>query len=240
MKYFCFFALLAFSSFSYSNNSLPNNRHIAVVGNAQVSATPDIAVIHLEVESLKGSSAEAKTDVDDRVNKLLAGLGKFKIDEKNVSASGISTAPVYSYSENDKRVLDGYRASRNLKVTLNELDSLNALMDFALSVQIDEITRVELKSSKEAELKNEASALAVANAKEKGNMLASAFGATLGNVYSIGSSADDSYGRYGSNSGIERIEVSGSLAKPRVSGKYLQENMVFSASVSVVFDLNVE
>ncbi|CAM2890194.1 SIMPL domain-containing protein [Shewanella amazonensis] len=240
MKYFCLLALVAFSALSHANNSLPNNRHIAVVGNAQISATPDIAVIHLEVESLKGSSAEAKTDVDDRVNKLLAGLGKFKVDEKNVSASSIATAPVYSYGDNNKRVLDGYRASRNLTITLNKLDNLNALMDFALSVKIDEIDRVELKSSKEVELKNEASALAVANATEKGRMLASAFGATLGSVYSIGSAEDGSYGRYGANSGIERIEVTGSrLAKPRVTGKYLQENMVFSASVGVVFDLEV-
>lgn len=240
MKYFCLFALVAFSTLSHANNSLPNNRHIAVVGNAQISATPDIAVIHLEVESVKGSSAEAKTDVDDRVNKLLAGLGKFKVDEKNVSASSISTAPVYSYGDNDKRVLDGYRASRNLKITLNKLDNLNALMDFALSVKIDEIDRVELKSSKETELKNEAAALAVADAKEKASILAKTFGATLGDVYSIGSGAGESYGRYGANSGIERIQVTGSsVAKPRVTGKYLQENMVFSASISVVFDLDV-
>lgn len=110
-------------------------------------------VVYLEVESLKASSAEAKNDVDDRVNKLLLGLGKFNVDEKNVSASSISTAPEYSFGDNEKRVLDGYRASRNLKVTLNNLEHLNAFMDFALSVQLDEITRVELKSSKEAELK---------------------------------------------------------------------------------------
>ncbi|MGE6434699.1 SIMPL domain-containing protein [Shewanella baltica] len=195
-------------------------------------------VVYLEVESLKASSAEAKNDVDDRVNKLLLGLGKFNVDEKNVSASSISTAPEYSFGDNEKRVLDGYRASRNLKVTLNNLEQLNAFMDFALSVQLDEITRVELKSSKEAELKNEARALAVADAKERGSLLANAFGATIGKIYSIGSSTDDSIGRYGANNGIERI--GSRMGKPQVTGQYLQENMVFSASISVVFDLDVK
>ena len=168
----------------------------------------------------------------------MLGLGKFNVDEKNVSASSISTAPEYSFGDNEKRVLDGYRASRNLKVTLNNLEHLNAFMDFALSVQLDEITRVELKSSKEAELKNEARALAVADAKERGSLLANAFGATIGKIYSIGSSTDDSIGRYGVNNGIERI--GSRMGKPQVTGQYLQENMVFSASISVVFDLEVK
>ncbi|MEL4282899.1 MULTISPECIES: SIMPL domain-containing protein [Shewanella] len=241
MKYIFLIVLLFLPTLALSNNSLPNNRHIAVVGTAQITASPDIAVVYLEVESLKATSAEAKNDVDDRVNKFLSGLGKFNVDKKNVSASSISTAPEYSYGDNEKRVLDGYRASRNLKVTLNNLEKLNAFMDFALSVQLDEITRVELKSSKEVELKNEARALAVADAKEKGSLLASAFGAMLGKIYSIGSSTDDSIGRYGANNRIERIEVTGSrLGKPQVTGQYLQENMVFSASISVVFDLDVK
>ena len=53
MKYLSIFALLAFSSFSYSEGSLPNNPHISVVGTAQLKAKPDIAVIHLAVKSIK-------------------------------------------------------------------------------------------------------------------------------------------------------------------------------------------
>ncbi|WP_261627225.1 SIMPL domain-containing protein [Pseudoalteromonas holothuriae] len=241
MKYLSIFALLAFSSFSYSDNSLPNNRHISVVGTAQLKAKPDIAVIHLEVESFKTKSADAKKEVDDRVNNLLDGLAKFKIDEENVSASSISTQPNYSYSNNDKRELDGYTANRNLKVTLNDLKILNAFMDFALSVQIDEIRNIELKSSKADALKDEVNALAVKNAKEKGSSLANAFGAKLGKIYSINSTSNNSRYRYGANSDIERIEVTGSrVSKPSSPGKYLQENIVFSASISVVFDLDVK
>jgi hypothetical protein len=241
MKHLSILALLAFSSFSYANSSLPDNRHISIIGSAQLEAKPDIAVIKLEVESLKTKSIDAKKDVDERINNFLVGLAKFKIDEANISASSISTQPNYSYSNYNKQELDGYTANRNIKVTLNDIKRLNALMDFALSVKIDQISSIELKSSKEDSLKDEVNALAVKNAKEKGKSLANAFDAKLGKIYSINSTSNNSRYRYGSNSDIERIELTGSqIGKPSRPGKYLQENIVFSASISVVFDLEVK
>lgn len=241
MKFLSIVSLLLFSTCCYSNSSLPNNRHISVVGTAQLKAKPDIAVIHLEVESFKTTSFEAKKDVDKRVNDFLGGLAQFNIDEENVSASNISTQPNYSYSNSDKRELDGYTANRNIKVTVNDLKNLNVFMDFALSVQIDEIRNIELKSSKADELKDEVNTLAVKNAKEKGRSLANAFDAQLGKIYSINSTSNNMRHRYGANSDIERIEVTGSrMSKLLSPGKYLQENIVFSASVSVVFDLEVK
>lgn len=241
MKYLSVFVLLVFSSFLSANRGLPNNRHISIIGTAQIKAKPDTAVIYLEVESLKTKSIDAKKDVDNRVNNFLEGLVKFNIDEKNVSASSISTEPIYSYSNNDKKELEGYNANRKIKVTLNNINNLNDFMNFALSVKIDEIRNVELKSSKASLLKAEVNALAVKNAKEKANSLANAFGAKLGEIYSINSTSNNSRYRYGSNSNIERIEVTGSLIKQApMPGKYLQENIVFSASISVVFDLEVK
>jgi uncharacterized protein YggE len=241
MKYLSIFALLVFSTFSYAISSLPDNRHISIVGTAQLKAKPDIAVIKLEVESLQKKSIDAKRDVDGRVNNFLDGLVKFNIDEENVSASSITTQPTYSYSNNGKQELDGYTANRNIKVTLNDIKRLNAFMDFALSVKIDEISSIELKSSQADFLKDEVNALAVKNAKENGKSLANAFDAKLGEIYSINSTSNQSRYRYGENSDIERIAVTSSkMNTPSRPGRYLQEYIVFSASISVVFDLEVQ
>ncbi|MEO2280082.1 SIMPL domain-containing protein [Pseudoalteromonas pernae] len=237
MKYISIIALLAFSCASIANNSLPNNRHIAVTGTAQLEAKPDLAVVQFEVQSLKAKSIDAKKDVDNRVNDFLAGLSRFAINEDNVSASSLSTQPVYTYDDNDKQQLEGYSANRRLKVTLGDLTKLNDLMDFALSVRIDEIESVTLKSSDEDAIKDEVNALAVKNAKDKGTSLANAFGAKLGHIYSINSNSNNSYYRYGANSDIERIEVTGSRMKSKEPGRYLQENIVFTSTINVVFDL---
>lgn len=231
-------AVLAFSSAVSANSSLPNNRHISVTGQAQLSAKPDIAVVHLQVESLNTESAAAKKEVDNRVNKLLDGIAKFNVDEENVSASNITTQPHYDYSRNNKREVDGYTARRTLKVTLNNLKHLNAFMDFALSVRINEIRNIELKSSKEEALKNEVNALAVKDAKSKGQSLAQAFDAKLGRIYSINSTSNNSHYRFGANQNVERMAMSAQMDKS-APGRYLQENIVYKASISVVFDLEI-
>ncbi|WP_462159804.1 SIMPL domain-containing protein [Pseudoalteromonas sp. GB56] len=239
MKYIIISALLTFSCLSQANNSLLNNRHIAVTGTAQLQAKPDLALISFEVESTQQQSLAAKKDTDSRVNEFLGGLSRFGINEYNVSASSLSTQPVYDYDDNGKQQLKGYSATRRLKVTLRDLSKLNELMDFALNVHIDEIANIQLKSSDEEAIKDEVNALAVKNAKDKGKSLAKAFGAKLGQIYSINSNSNNSYDRYGANSDVERIVVTGSLRKSKEPGRYLQENIVFTSSINVVFDLVV-
>lgn len=240
MKYLSIITLLAFSFLVNANTPLPDNRHISIVGKAQLKAKPDIVVVSLAVKSLKSQSAQAKKDVDDRVNNFIDGLSQFDIDEENVSASNISTRPSYHRDKNGKEILSGYTASRNLTVTFNNINKLSSFMDFALNVKINQISHVEFKSSKEESLKSEVLALAVKDAKQKGESLATAFGAKLGRIYSINSSSNQFRNAYGANSDIERMAVSGvRYDKQSKPGKYLKKNIVFSSSVSAVFDLEV-
>ena len=230
--------LLGFCSFTFANNSLPTHRHISVTGTAELMTMPDIAVLHLNVESEQKTSLEAKKEVDLRVNNLLDGLVDFDINEDNVSASNISTEIRRSYNRGEQDTIEGYIARRTLKVTLNNIDKLNAFMDFVLSVKINAIRNIELTSSNQKQLQQEVNALAVSNAKSKGKSLANAFDAELGAIYSINASSNQSYHRYGANNeGYKmRSSMADSAAKP---GRYLQENIVFSATIDVVFDLEL-
>ncbi len=222
--------------------SVPNNRHMVVEGQAQVAAAPDSAVVSFQVEVKKTESLDAKNEVDQRVNAFLAGINQFGVNEKNVSASSIVTSPSYHYNNQDQQVLDGYLASRVVKVTLSDISKLNALLNFALTVKLDAIQNIEFHSSRKAQLIDEAVAKAVADAKAKGRSMADAFEVKLGRVYSINSANQQQRFRFGFNDRVERIEVTGSRinAKAFEPGRYLQENIVFSAEVQVVFDLEVE
>lgn len=237
MKYLITLTLLTFSFLASANTPLPDNRHISIVGSAELKAKPDIVVVSLAVESSKTKSAAAKRDVDDRVNDLLDGLSDFDIDEENVSASNISTRPRYNYAKNGKENISGYVASRNLTVTFKNIGNLSAFMDFALAVNVNQITNVQFKSSKEEALKAEVLALAVNDAKQKGESLANAFGAKLGRIYSINSSSNHFRNAYGANRNIENMVMADQKSRP---GKYLKKSIVFSSSVSAVFDLSVE
>ena len=239
MKICYLLILLILSLPILANTHFPDSRHIAVQGSAKITTKPDIARITFEVSSLKDRAIDAKSMVDKRVNLLLAGLEGFAITEDEVTASSLLTEPYVTYAEDDNEVVSGYVATRTVVVSLSQIDKMNEFIDFALSVDVNVVEDVELLSSKAAGLKEKVAQLAVENAISKGTNLAKAFGATLGQIYSINSSANRSY--YGYGGGVERIEVTGSKLhrSDLTQGRYLQASITFTSSISAVFDLNV-
>tara|TARA_Y100000782_G_scaffold68581_1_gene74438 strand:- start:4890 stop:5609 length:720 start_codon:yes stop_codon:yes gene_type:complete len=234
------FSLVLCASSAMAATSLPDNRHIVVKGEAVVRTAPDRADITLEFEAVKTESVQAKQQVDEQVNELLAGLNNFSIDEKSISAGRIFVEPNMRYDENDSQVKDGFRATRKVKVSLKKLSLLDGFLNFALKVGVNQIEQIQLLSTKASDYEQAALDKAVANAKQQGSSLASAFEAKLGRVYSIQSQEVSSHFGYGSNTNIERIMVVGSRINTVPEGKYLQESITFRASVNVVFDLVVE
>lgn len=235
MKTLCSMLLLI-SVFSVSaNSSLPATRHIAVQGTAELTTTPDTAVISLEVTSMQKSALDAKADVDQRVNKLLDGLNVYDVKADDVTASNLLTEPHYIYTNGNEQQLAGYRASRSLKLKLTNLEQLNQLLDFALSVRIDEVQNIQLQSSKAEELRTQVTALAAENAKANGKALANAFNAKLGRIYSINSNSQRQRGGY------EMIQVTGARlnAADAAPGRYLQATVSFNSTVDAVFELTV-
>lgn len=232
--------LVLCTSSAMAATSLPDNRHIVVKGEAVVRTAPDRADITLEFEAVKSESVQAKQQVDAQVNELLAGLNNFSIDEKSISAGRIFVEPNMRYDENDNQVKDGFRATRKVKVSLKQLSLLDRFLNFVLKVGVNQIEHIQLLSTKASDYQQAALDKAVANAKQQGSSLASAFEAKLGRVYSIQSQEVGSHFGYGSNTNIERIMVTGSRINTVPEGKYLQESITFRASVNVVFDLVVE
>ncbi|TKB44125.1 SIMPL domain-containing protein [Thalassotalea mangrovi] len=243
MKFIITITILFMSFSSIAGSELPNHRHISITGSASLTTIPDLAVIELNVESVKDTSFDAKRDVDLKVNNFLKGLPDFNISNKDVSASNIVTEPNIDYSDEGEPLVNGYVASRTLKVTLSQLKDLNKLLNFALSAELNEIEDIVLKSTKANSLRKEAKKLAIQDAKDRANELAEAFDSQLGKIYSINemrNSSNYEY-KYGANESIEMIEVTGSRVKKvdLVPGKYLEAEITFEESVRVVFDLDV-
>ncbi len=241
LKLYVLTIFLIYSHTTIAQTGLPGHRHIAVKGSAEVTAIADIAVVHLDVESTKVLGLSAKRAVDDRVNDLIGGLGAFGIDEKDLSASDISIRPRYENPSHKMRKVSGYRAHRTLKVTLKDIRKLSALLDFILRVKINGIRNIELKSSDAAAHEAQAHAQAINNATLQAAALAKAFGAKLGPIYSIHPVAKNMYSRYGRNKTVDGVqfEAMGAL-KSSQPGQYLQENLVFSASINSVYDLIID
>jgi len=230
----CAVALALAAAGTAIGSELPANRHISTTGYGEVRVQPDTVVIQLEVSATEASGAAAKKAVDERVNRFLAASERAGLDKKQISAGQLHINARWEY-RNQERVFSGYQASRNLQIRLTDLERLSAVVDMALDNGISNVQQLSYEHSKADELTRQAHQKAVENSKSKAESLAAAYGARLGLIYSI------HYQRANiqlpppirHEAAMARADFAADSA-----GVYLQEEIVFSDSIEVVFDLS--
>ncbi len=228
-------ALLALcSATAFAGTPLPDAPHVVVQGEGLASAEPDSATITMVARHRSADAGEAKRVVDGAVNALLRIAPDFDVDPDDITASDLALREEVEYDDDDRRLPAAHIASRELKVRLDDLDRLGAWMDAALAAGFSNVSDISFKSNREPQLRKEARAKAVADAREKASGLATAFGGRLGPVYSINSVNSAQAHGYG-NTTLDRIVVTGSRID---SGQYLQPRIDFTERVSAVFEIS--
>jgi uncharacterized protein YggE len=212
-------------------------RKIITSGNGLVRVSPNMAELNMQIEALNRDGGAAKVDVDQRVNRFLAALQPLEIDETDVVASSLKLNPNYTY-QNQKRQFTGYRASRNITLSLHRLDQLNELMDVALKSGIDQIGHIELRVADEQQYQQQAQQQAIADSQQKAAALAKAYGATLGPILQIeyqGSVTHYPEPRFK----MEAMSRSSQFDNA-APGKYLHDKIQFNDRINVIFELRVK
>ena len=228
-----FMLLLAMASPGHADME---RRHLSTSGSGQIEATPDMARLQLHSEAQHLKSSDAKDDVDQRVNQLLDKLKKLGVKRDDVIASSIQINPNYEY-RNQQRQFAGYRATRTLSVTVRNLDKLSSIMDSALQAGVQNISQVELASSRDEQHKLTAQQAAIEDSKTKAAKLAAAYGAELGAIYSINYfNSDISYPQ------IQADIMAETTLQPKAMrsappAQYLHDKIVYRDQIHVVFDL---
>ena len=166
-------------------DEVPAGPHIVTSGQASVDAVPDIAILTIEVNFTAKDAAEAKKQTDERVQQYFDFLNKNGVEKKDIDAANLHTQPEYDYLKDGKSVLKGYRAVRQVQVTLRQLDKLNALLDGALKNGLNEIHSVEMGVAEPDQYRQKARKAAIDDAIKQAGEVAQGFGSKLGPVYSI-------------------------------------------------------
>lgn len=117
-------AMMGLGSVSVQAGELPNGPHVVTSGTASVDAVPDIATLAIEVNVSAKDAASAKKQADDRVAQYLGFLQKNGVEKKDINAANLRTQPEYDYLKDGKTQLKGYRAVRQVEVTLRQLISI--------------------------------------------------------------------------------------------------------------------
>ncbi|MEF1289456.1 oxidative stress defense protein [Vibrio sp. M260118] len=175
---------LSVSSFSVLASS-PDFPHLSTTGYGEVIAKPDMAEFSVKVVESTMTAEQAKKSVDDVVSAFLTSLTEKGVEKSNVTSSNLYLAPQYHYPKNGKPELVGYRASRSVTVTVDDLANLNQYLDIALNSGINQIDNIQLKVKDQVQYQQQARQAAIKDAMTKAESLAQGFGQDLGDVWRI-------------------------------------------------------
>lgn len=151
-------------------------------GSATVSASPDRAVVGVAVEVTADTATEARSQVADQVNGLRDALTDAGYEVETVA---FRLSPEYDYS-GQERELVGYRAYHALQFETTP-DDAGSAVDLAVDNGATSVDRVQFTLSEEtrAELRNEALAAAVEDARATAETVAGAADRSVGTELSM-------------------------------------------------------
>lgn len=213
-----------------------NHRTVSTNGFGEVQTKPDMAELNLNVTATRSEALAAKQEVDNRVNKFLSAIKKFKLADDDIVASTLRTNPRYEYDRAaSQQRFAGYDAARILQITVRKLDQLTEIMDIALGQEIQGIQNIAYKSSKEDELRAQVQRLAIEDSKARAKALAQAYGAELGPILRI--NYQNQTPVFGVREEFMTRANALSAAQDQAPGVYLPDMLTFRDNIQVVFDL---
>lgn len=179
----------ALKSFGYIGESEDASDTIVVSGEGEAFAVPDVAVFTYAVEEEANTVAQAQESVSEKWNEILEYLEGEGVDEEDVKTVGFNVSPVYA-SERDHvfrrpdvaREIVGYRVRQRAEVKVRDTSNVGAILSGVGERDVQNISNLSLRIEDEEEIKQEARAEAIEQARGKAETLASALGVQLDGV----------------------------------------------------------
>jgi uncharacterized protein YggE len=156
------------------------SRHVEVTGTGAATAPPDRLDLAVAVSLARPAVGTALADLGDRVRALAAALRETGVEDLGTTSSSLGEDYV------DGRP-DGFRATQDLRVRLDDPDRVGAVLDAAAVAAGDDLRLHGLSwaLADQAPLAAAAREAALADARATAEHLASLAGATLGDLLRI-------------------------------------------------------
>lgn len=157
---------------------------VSVSGNGEIQAEPDQATLSISVIAMEENLAAAKQVADDRYKSVLNVIKKAGIPDKQVKVVNLSMQPQYDWQTGEQRY-KGERVTRNLNVTINDLDKVADLMQALVDNKVSTVDSMATGFQNRRELVKQALGLATSDAKDKAAFLAEQLDRNLGEALEI-------------------------------------------------------
>lgn len=157
-------------------------RTVTVHGSAIVRSAPDEAVLTLGVQTQAATAEDAMAQNAERMNQVVRALLDQGLREEDLATSSLSLYPRYADSG---LTVVGFTAENQVTATVRDLGRVGRLIDRAVEAGANLTSGISFRLSGENEAADRALGDAVADARGKAELLASAAEASLGQVVSI-------------------------------------------------------
>jgi uncharacterized protein YggE len=181
-------AVVAFSPATASETRLTeaaDSRWIEVTGEDSVSASPDFARITLGVTTTSSGAGDAIAANAKAANALVALIKSEGVAAADIQTSGVSISPNFAQqTQGGARppTITGYTVSNSVAVTLRDVSRVGALLDKAAGAGANTIYGIAFGEDDPSGLLDKARPLAVADARRKAEIYATAAGAKIGRL----------------------------------------------------------
>lgn len=201
---------LALASFTILNlteaDETQNTATISVEGKGEVMAVPDIGTFSFSVEAEGETAAEAQELSGTKMNAILAYLREQGIEEKDIKTANYNLYPRYTYTERicpvgsycppGERVQDGFSVNQTVTVKVRDTEAAGAIIAGVGEREATNISGLNFTIDDEDSLKMEAREKAIANAREKAEVLADQLGVRIVRVVDFYENSGDNYMAY--------------------------------------------
>ena len=203
---------------------------ISVSGTGEIRVSADTAVISLGVNARDKDVLKAQQKVNESIAAIRAALTEQGVSEENINTEFINIYVTYDYRD-DQEEVEAYNASSTLAIKVTEMDKVGALIDAAFSAGANTLNGISFSASDTSEAKAEALREAVADAKNKADVLAEASGLKITGIESL---SED--GVYSYENNVGNVYAKMAVAEAADAGTAVQAaKLIVSASVSITY-----
>lgn len=171
---------VAFSAPAHAQQQPINS--ITVVGEGQVSATPDLASVSLGVEVLNTDLTQAVIDVESRMNLISEALTGIGVEPVDIQIIGVDVIP-QDLIDTRTGALTGqlvYRVRNTQQVVIRDVDQARRIISEAVRAGANVISEFTYGMNEMRTLESTARTNAITSAYERAGELASGLGLSVG------------------------------------------------------------
>lgn len=182
-------AAMAASSAALAQAAIGTPTTLAVVAEGRSVRTPDIAEVSGGVVTTAPTATAAMRENAERMTAVVAAVRKAGLAERDIQTTGISLQPQYRYENNTPPVLTGYQATNTVALRIRRVADAGKLLDTLVGVGANQISGPDFKVDAADAALDEARVAAVATAKARAALYATATGLRVRRIASIAESS---------------------------------------------------